>query len=65
MRNRTDHFKEMSNRIKEATGDSMKLLNLDIKLVKLYEQDVFDSQEFKVLDSMILDRQVAIEMNHA
>jgi len=52
----------MSQRIKEAAGDDMKLLNLDIKLVKLYEQDVFDSQEFKVLDLMILDRQVAIEM---
>jgi len=62
MKIRTDHFKEMSQRIKEAAGDDMKLLNLDIKLVKLYEQDVFDSQEFKVLDLMILDRQVAIEM---
>ena len=62
MKLKTDHFKEMSKRIKEATGDEMKLLNLDIKLIRLYEQDVFDVHEFKVLDLMILDRQVAIEI---
>jgi len=60
---RSDHFKEMSHRIKGAAGDSIKLLNLEIKLTKLYEQDFFDSQEFKVLDLMILDRQVAVEMS--
>lgn len=59
--NHKDNFKSMTKRIKEAESDYMKLFNLDISLVRLWDVGAFDVQEFKILDSMISDRMIKLE----
>ena len=55
---KSEEYKAMSRRIKEASGDLKRLAKLDKSLVRIYDAGFFSTSEFQQLDLMIFQRRL-------